>query len=132
MSTTEEYEEWTDRLVLRKTTNFYVLDGAIFAQNFNGADNFFDPNHNSVTNDPLELQDIETLVQNFIDAGGHLELYEEARDAGNLGVEALISELKQDRGPITIVETVEFSRLVKSINNPVDAYNVVSIYRIIY
>ena len=123
-STTEEYEEWTDRLVLRKTTNFYVLDGAIFAQNFNGADNFFDPNHNSVTNDPLELQDIEILVQNFIDAGGHLELYEEARDAGNLGVEALISELKQDRGPITIVETVEFSRLVKSINNPVDAYSV--------
>ena len=123
-STTEEYEEWTDRLILRKTTNFYVLDGAQFAQSFNGSDNFFDPNHNSVTNEPLELQDINVLVQNFIDAGGHLELYEEARDAGNIGVEALISELKLGRGPITIVETVEFSRLVKSINNPNDAYRI--------
>ena len=45
-STTEEYEEWTDRLIIRKTTDFYVLDGAQFAQSFNGADNFFDPNHN--------------------------------------------------------------------------------------
>ena len=33
-STTEEYEEWTDRLILRKTTDFYVLDGAQFAQSF--------------------------------------------------------------------------------------------------
>ncbi|MEC7274543.1 MAG: hypothetical protein VXU48_04795, partial [Verrucomicrobiota bacterium] len=123
-STTEEYEEWTDRLILRKTTDFYVLDGAQFAQSFNGGDNFFDPNHNSVTNDPLELQDIEELVQNFINAGGHLELYQEALDAGNLGVEALITELKKDRGPITIVETVEFSRLVKSLDNPIDPYGI--------
>ena len=45
-TTTAEYEEWSDRLILRKTTNFYVLDGLRFAQNFNGSDSGFSTDEN--------------------------------------------------------------------------------------
>ena len=64
------------------------------------------------------LPNINELVQEFINSGKHLDLYEEAKIAGNQGVEHLITELKQDRGPIEIIETVEFSRLVKTLEDP--------------
>ena len=123
-STSEEYEVWTDRLILRKTTNFYVLDGAVFAQTFNGSTPNIDTSHSSVTSYPINLQDLEVLAQNYINSGEHLNLYAEARDAGNLGVQELISELKKDRGPVTIIETVEFSRLVRTLSDPINAHTI--------
>lgn len=117
-TTTAEYEEWSDRLILRKTTNFYVLDGLRFAQNFNGSDSGFTTDENLFPTNPVSLPNINELVQEFIDSGQHLDLYEEAKIAGNQGVEHLITELKQDRGPIKIIETVEFSRLVKILEDP--------------
>ena len=68
-STSEEYEVWTDRLILRKTTNFYVLNGAVFAQTFNGSTPIIDKSHSSVTSNPINLQDLEVLAQNYINSG---------------------------------------------------------------
>ena len=123
-STSEEYEVWTDRLILRKTTNFYVLNGAVFAHTFNGSSPKIDISHSSVTSNPINLQNLEVLAQNYINAGEHLNLYQEARDAGNLGVQELISELKKDRGPVTIIETVEFSRLVRTLSDPINPHTI--------
>ena len=117
-NTTEEYEEWTDRLIIKKTTNFFVLDGSRFAETFNTLDNHFNTNSDYITQNPINLPEINEMVQEYIDSGEHLNLYDEASIAGNLGVDQLISELKQDRGPITIIETIEFSRIVKEIENP--------------
>lgn len=121
-TTTEEYEEWSDRLILRKTTHFYVLNGSAFAQTFNGSDNGFDLNESVFPTNAVNLPNIEDLVQAYIDSGQHLSLYEEAKNAGNLSAADLIAELKQDRGPVTLIETIEFSRLVKNLENLTDAH----------
>ncbi len=121
-ATVQEYEVWTDRLILRKTTNFYVLDGAEFAQSFNGSVGDF--NTNGITSVPINLPDINLLVQDYIDSGEYLELYEEARNAGSAGAAELITELKQDRGPVTLIETIEFSRLLKTIDDPIAPHSI--------
>ncbi|MGB0792087.1 MAG: hypothetical protein ACPGTR_00875 [Opitutales bacterium] len=114
-TTETEFQEWTDRLILKKTTDFYVLNGSAFYQNyFIGAVGFTADKLTSV--DPNPLPDLDVLVQNYIDAGEHLNLYPEAQDAGNQGAAALIEELSQDRGPVTLVETIEFSRVVETLD----------------
>lgn len=72
----------------------------------------------SIPNDPAVAPDIEALAGAFIQAGGHLDLYPEARAAGNLGTQALLDELSVDRGPVTFVESIEFSRIVPKLDDP--------------
>ena len=105
------FEEWSDRLILLKKTHFYMLDGARFNTEFFVEEGF--TSDKEVTVGDETMPDVEPLVQDYIDAGGHLDLYPEAQAAGVLGAAELIAELKQDRGPVTIIETIEFSRIVE-------------------
>ena len=105
------FEEWSDRLILLKKTHFHMLDGARFNTEFFVEEGF--TSDKEVTVGDETMPDIEPLVQDYIDAGGHLDLYPEAQAAGVLGAAELIAELKQDRGPVTIIETIEFSRIVE-------------------
>lgn len=108
--TETSFEEWGDRLILEKSTHFYMLDGTRFNTEYFVGEAFeTDP---AVTVDPSELPDIMPLVQAFIDAGGHLSLYPEASLAGSIGATELANELQMDRGPVTITETIEFSRVL--------------------
>lgn len=110
-STETGFEEWRDRLILLKKTHFYMLDGNRFNTEFFTGEGF--SSDKSVTVGEGPIPDVAALVQDFINAGGHLELYPEAQVAGAQGAAELIAELKQDRGPVTIIETIEFSRVVE-------------------
>lgn len=112
--TETSFEEWGDRLILTKSTHFYMLDGQVFNTSYFGGEGFeTDP---AVTVDPNPLPDIMPLVQDFIDAGGHLNLYPEAAVAGAIGATELADELQMDRGPVTVTETIEFSRVLFSLD----------------
>ena len=93
------FEEWSDRLILLKKTHFYMLDGARFNTEFFVEEGF--TSDKEVTVGDETMPDVEPLVQDYIDAGGHLDLYPEAQAAGVLGAAELIAELKQDGGPVT-------------------------------
>ena len=122
-TTQTKFEEWTDRLILKKITDFYVLNGAVFYKNhFNVVDGF--TANQSIPSNSIDLPSLEQLAQNFIDAGEHLNLYPEALNAGNQSALALVEELKQDRGPVTIIEKIEFSRVVESLEPWTSTYEV--------
>lgn len=111
MSTT--FEEWTDRLILRKTVEFVMIDGNRFYQDFLGGDGFSPaPNLPSNNEPPPTQAQVLSWAADFIAQGSHLTLYPEAAAAGNVSPQALLDELGNNRGPITITETVEFSRLI--------------------
>lgn len=113
-STETGFEEWRDRLILLKKTTFFMLDGHRFNTEFFVEEGF--TGNKEVTVGDETLPDIAPLVQDFIDAGGHLDLYPDAQAAGVLGATELIAELKQDKGPVTIIETIEFSRVVEPLD----------------
>jgi len=114
--TTEEFEEWTDRLIIKKTTSFTLLDGGRFHNDFfNGT--AFTP-HENIVPDPAVAPEMIDLAENFIQTNQHLTLYPAARNAGNQGAQNLLDELAKDLGPVTFVETIEFSRIVPIIEDP--------------
>lgn len=113
-STETGFEEWRDRLLLLKKTTFFMLDGSRFNTEFFVEEGFTSSKEVTLGNETIT--DITALVEDFINAGGHLDLYPEAQAAGLLGATELIAELKQDMGPVTIIETIEFSRIVEPLD----------------
>lgn len=122
--TSEEFEEWTDRLILRRTTSFTLLDGAKFHSQFFTGDPFSP--HPNIVPDPATPPAILDLAADFIAADGHLNLYPAARDAGNISPQSLLDELSNDIGPVTFTEVIEFSRLVPMLNDPSEADGVMN------
>ena len=108
------FEEWRDRLILLKKTHFYMLDGNRFNTEFFAGIAF--EGDKAVTVDSSTLPDFDQLAQDYIDADGHLDLYPEAQAAGAIGAAELVEELKADRGPVTLTETIEFSRVVEALD----------------
>lgn len=109
--TTSEFEEWTDRLILRRTTTYTLIDGNAFEANHVTAVPFV-PSQGLVE-DPAVAPDMLQLATDFIAADGHLALYPEALAAGNIGPQALLDELGNNRGPVTYTEELVFSRMVE-------------------
>lgn len=111
---TSQFEEWTDRLVLRKAITFNMLDGAavnaLLSQDgavFANAANVVAGEGQAPTQSEL-LQKATTFIAN----SGHLQLYPEAQTAAAQGAQALLDELAQDRGPVSITETIVFGRVI--------------------
>jgi len=65
----------------------------------------------NIVNDPAEVPDKLQLATDFIADGGHLELYPAARDAGNVGPQALLDELGKGAGPVTFTEVLQFGKV---------------------
>lgn len=116
--TSTTFEEWTDRLILRKTTQFEMLDGGRFNTEFFGGAAFV-PSENLASDNqaaPTEAQ-ILALAANYISNNQHHALYPAASAAGDVSAQELMDELGDDVGPVTITETIEFTRIVKPLED---------------
>jgi autotransporter-associated beta strand protein len=109
---TTRFEEWTDRIIIRKTTGFEMLDGGRFNTEFLGGPDFV-PSENIETDDqpPPTEAEVLAMATAYIASGEHLSLYPAAAAAGEVSPQALLDELGNDRGPVEITETIEFARI---------------------
>lgn len=109
---TSYFEEWTDRIILRKATSFDMLDGGRFNNEFLGGSAFV-PSGNLETDSQSQPTESEVLsmAADYIASGEHHTLYPAASAAGDISAQALMDELGKDRGPVTITETIEFARI---------------------
>lgn len=117
--TTSEFEEWTDRLILKRTTTFTLLDGDRFHGDFFTGTEF--TSHPNVETDPAVAPEMLALAATYIEDDKHLSLYPAARAAGETGAQELLDELGNDTGPVTFVEVIEFSRIVPVLRDPLAA-----------
>ena len=110
---TTSFEEWTDRLILRKKIQFEMLDGARFNTEFFGGPAFTPPENIETDNQPAPTEaQILGLATSYISSGQHHLLYPAASAAGDISAQELMDELGDDIGPVSITETIEFTRIV--------------------
>lgn len=121
---TSQFEEWTDRLVLRKSVTFDMIDGSVLHGGYLNQDGSDFVSAASVENGGGAALTQAELLQKataFIAQGGHLQLYPQAQAAGVQGAQALLDELANDRGPVTITETIVFGRLIPRLSDVSEA-----------
>lgn len=124
---TSQFEEWTDRLVLRKAVTFNMLDGAAVNALLSQDGATFADGANVVEGEGQTPTQSELLQKatTFIANGGHLQLYPEAQTAATQGAQALLDELANDRGPVTITETILFGRVIPRLTDVSEAQTAV-------
>lgn len=113
--TQTSFEEWSDRLVLKKTIRFEMIDGARFNTEFFGGA-AFQPSENLVSEPGAAptTQEVLDMAAAYIARGEHHALYPAAAAAGELSAQDLMDEIGKDRGPVTLTETIEFTRIVQA------------------
>ncbi len=120
---TSQFEEWTDRLILRKAVTFEMIQGSAFHDYLNQDGATF-ANAANVVNEndaAISQMELEQKAAQFIANGRHLQLYTQARTAAGSGAQALLNELANDRGPVTITETIVFGRIIPRVNDASEA-----------
>ncbi len=119
-----QFEEWTDRLVLKKSVTFDMIDGGALNSGYLNQDGAGFVAAASVENGSgaaLTQGELLQKAEAFIASGGHLQLYPQAQVAGTQGAQALMDELAVDRGPVTITETIVFGRIIPQLSDVSEA-----------